>query len=273
MLFALGNEIPPSVVRWYGRQRIERFLQDLYDDAKAAAPDALLTYVNYPPTEYLETPFFDVCAFNVFLHSEEELSAYLARLHHIAGLAPAARSRSSAPTVSGTARQGQAALVRMQLRTALREGACGAVVFTWTDDWWRGGRAVDDWAFGLVDAERRTEAGVSRPCSASSASPRASTRAPTPRVSVVVCAYNAAATIDECLDALEQRELSGLRGHRRQRRVDGRHRRCRGAPSVCPRHQHAERRARQPHATSVSTTRPARSSPTPTPTCASIPSG
>ena len=34
MLFALGNEIPPPVVRWYGRKRIERFLSDLYDEAK-----------------------------------------------------------------------------------------------------------------------------------------------------------------------------------------------------------------------------------------------
>ena len=86
MLFALGNEIPPPVVRWYGRKRIERFLRRSVRRGEGRRrPDALLTYINYPPTEYLETPFFDVCAFNVFLHSEEELSAYLARLHHIAG--------------------------------------------------------------------------------------------------------------------------------------------------------------------------------------------
>ncbi len=154
MLFALGNEIPPPVVRWYGRKRIERFLSDLYDEAKSAAPDALLTYINYPPTEYLETPFFDVCAFNVFLHSEEELSAYLARLHHIAGPRPLLISELGADSLRN-GDEGQSALVRMQVQTALREGACGAVVFTWTDDWWRGGRAVDDWAFGLVDADRR----------------------------------------------------------------------------------------------------------------------
>ncbi len=201
MLFALGNEIPPPVVRWYGRKRIERFLSDLYDEARSAAPDALLTYINYPPTEYLETPFFDVCAFNVFLHSEAELSAYLARLHHIAGPRPLLISELGADSLRN-GDEGQSALVRMQVQTALREGACGAVVFTWTDDWWRGGRVVDDWAFGLVDADRRpkpayrTVQGVFRaPVHAG---------APTPRVSVVVCAYNAIATIDECLDALEQ---------------------------------------------------------------------
>jgi GT2 family glycosyltransferase len=201
MLFALGNEIPPSVVRWYGRARIERFLRDLHDEAKSAAPDALLTYINYPPTEYLETPFFDVCAFNVFLHSEEELTAYLARLHHIAGPRPLLISELGADSLRN-GDEGQAAYVRMQAHTALREGACGAVVFTWTDDWWRGGRAVDDWAFGLVDAERRPKTVYHAVQSVFRGS--VATAAQAPRVSVVVCAYNAAATIGACLDALER---------------------------------------------------------------------
>ena len=38
--------------------------------------NALSTYVNYPPTEYLETPFFDVCAFNVFLPRRSRSRAY-----------------------------------------------------------------------------------------------------------------------------------------------------------------------------------------------------
>ena len=118
----------------------------------------------------------------------------------------------------------------MQLRTALREGACGAVVFTWTDDWWRGGQAVDDWAFGLVDADRRPKPAYRtvqevfrraratrehrrrayRSWSAPTTPPRPSTNAST---------------------ALERVNYPGLRGHRRQRRVDGRHRCCRRAPS------------------------------------------
>ena len=43
----------------------------------------------------------------------------------------------------------------MQIRAAFAEGACGAIAFAWTDEWWRGGEEVDDWAFGLVDHERR----------------------------------------------------------------------------------------------------------------------
>jgi beta-galactosidase/beta-glucuronidase len=29
LLFALGNEIPPGVIRWHGRARVERFLREL----------------------------------------------------------------------------------------------------------------------------------------------------------------------------------------------------------------------------------------------------
>src|SRR5438552_11247496 len=32
-LFALGNEIPPGVVRWHGRMRIERFLRSLFESS------------------------------------------------------------------------------------------------------------------------------------------------------------------------------------------------------------------------------------------------
>ena len=36
LLFAVGNEIPPTVVRWHGQRRIERFLSELAHDVKAA---------------------------------------------------------------------------------------------------------------------------------------------------------------------------------------------------------------------------------------------
>src|SRR5262249_51770709 len=85
LLFAVGNEIPPGIVRWHGRRRIDRFLRELYDEIKSGAPGSLLTYVNYPPTEHLDLDFFDVCACNVYLHREPELRAYLTRLQHIAG--------------------------------------------------------------------------------------------------------------------------------------------------------------------------------------------
>ena len=51
--------------------------------------------------------------------------------------------------------EGQAQITAMHLRAAFGEGLCGAVAFSWTDEWWRGGHDVHDWAFGLVDRDRR----------------------------------------------------------------------------------------------------------------------
>ena len=204
LMLALGNEIPAAVVRWLGPERVERFLSELYADAKAIAPDTLFTYVNYPPTEYLNLPFVDLVAFNVYLHRERDLRAYLARLQNIAGHKPLLVAEAGADS-SREGVSGQAALTAMQLRASFAEGACGAVAFAWTDEWWRGGHAINDWAFGLVDAERRPKpvlqsvADVFSSVPFSAAEPR--TR---PKVSVVVCAYNAAETLDECLTSLER---------------------------------------------------------------------
>src|SRR6187402_2290099 len=148
LVLALGNEIPSAVVRWLGPERVERFLSDLHDDAKAVAPETLFTYVNYPPTEYLNLPFVDLVAFNVYLHRERDLRAYLARLQNIAGHKPLLVAEAGADSLREGVTE-QASLTAMQLRAAFAEGACGAVAFAWTDEWWRGGHAIKDWAFGL----------------------------------------------------------------------------------------------------------------------------
>ena len=121
----------------------------------------LLTYANYPPTEFLELPFLDLHAFNVYLHDEGAMRAYVARLQHLAGNRPLLLAECGADS-QRHGNEGQAALAAMQVRVAFSEGACGAVVFGWTDEWWRGGAAIEDWSFGLVDRERRPKAACSR---------------------------------------------------------------------------------------------------------------
>jgi GT2 family glycosyltransferase len=201
---ALGNEIPPSVVRWHGRVRVERFLHDLYEDAKAAVPDALFTYVNFPPTEFLDLSFFDICAFNVYLHREAELRAYLARLQHIAGNKPLLLAEAGADSIR-EGEDGQAAITAMHIRASFEEGACGAFAFAWTDEWWRGGHPVEDWKFGLVDVDRRPKPAARAVSEAFAAAPfPAEKRTTWPRVSVVVCAYNAADTLEDNLQSLER---------------------------------------------------------------------
>ncbi|HWW83355.1 MAG TPA: glycosyltransferase, partial [Vicinamibacterales bacterium] len=204
LTLALGNEIPPGVVRWHGRVRVERFLRDLYQNARDASPESLLTYVNFPPTEFLDLSFFDICAFNVYLHREPELRAYLRRLQHVAGSKPLLLAEAGADSIRES-ETGQADLTSMHIRAAFEEGACGAIAFAWTDEWWRGGHSVEDWKFGLVDHERRLKPAAFSVQTAFEEAPFPErVRRTWPRVSVVICAYNAADTLEDCLTSLER---------------------------------------------------------------------
>jgi len=202
LLFAVGNEIPAGIVRWHGQRRIDRFLRELYQDVKIVAPESLFTYVNFPSTEHLDLDCFDVCAFNVYLHREPDLRGYLARLQHIAGAKPLLLAEAGGDSVR-EGLDGQARITAMHLRAAFAEGACGAVAYSWTDEWWRGGRVVDDWAFGLVDEARRPKPALAAVSEVFAEAPfPAHERARWPAVSVVVCAHDAADTIDDCLTSV-----------------------------------------------------------------------
>src|SRR5258707_1519035 len=168
------------------------------------SPESMFTYVISRPTEFLDLSFFDVCAFNVYLHLEPELRAYLARLQHIAGNKPLLLAEAGADSIrEGEA--GQAAITAMHIRVAFEEGACGAVAFAWTDEWWRGGHPVDDWKFGLVDAQRRPKEAAHAVASAFAGAPFSQEQQRTwPRVSVVICAYNAADTLEDNLRSIDQ---------------------------------------------------------------------
>src|SRR6201997_1446900 len=88
-----------------------------------------------------------------------------------------------------------------QVRSAFESGVAGTFVFAWTDEWFTGGHLIEDWAFGLVDQERRP-----KPSFREVARQYKNSLPPSlqryPRVSVVVCAYNAERTIDRCLASL-----------------------------------------------------------------------
>ena len=101
------------------------------------------------------------------------------------------------------------------MRAAFASGVAGTFVFAWTDEWFTGGHLIEDWAFGLVDRDRQPKPAfheVARQYNGPLPPPLPRY----PRVSVVVCAYNAERTMEACLASLEVLELSRLRGHRRQ---------------------------------------------------------
>ena len=200
LCYSIGNEIPAPIVRWHGKRAIEGFLERLHWAAKSADPEGLVTYVNYPSTEYLELPFLDVSAFNVFLEREHDFEAYLARLQNLAGDRPLLITELGLDSRRNGA-ETQAQTLEWQIRSAFATGAAGTFVFAWTDEWHRGGHDVLDWDFGLVDRQRQPKPALAAVARAYEGVPFAP-NGPWPSVSVVVCTHNGEATLDECLARL-----------------------------------------------------------------------
>ncbi|HEX6899182.1 MAG TPA: glycosyltransferase [Thermoanaerobaculia bacterium] len=200
LCYAIGNEIPSSIVRWYGRFRVEGFLRRLYRAAKSEDPEGLVTYVNYPSTEYLDLPFLDFVCFNVYLESRATLESYIGRLQVLAGDRPLVMAEIGLDSRrNGLAEQ--AASLDWQIRAVFAGGGAGAFAFAWTDEWHRGGFDIEDWDFGLTDRERRPKPALAAVSRAFAETPLAPGLA-WPRISVVVCTYNGERTIAGCCEAL-----------------------------------------------------------------------
>jgi GT2 family glycosyltransferase len=198
LCYAIGNEIPAPIVRWHGRKKIESFLRAVYEESKGADPETLFTYVNYPTTEYLELEFLDLACFNVFLESPERLKSYMAKLQNIAGDRPLIMSEIGLDSRRNGLEQ-QAESIDWQVRRVFEAGSAGAFVFSWTDEWYRGGYDVLDWDFGLTTRDRTPKPALQAVASAYAAVP-VEEGASRPRITVAICAYNAEATLRGCLE-------------------------------------------------------------------------
>jgi O-antigen biosynthesis protein len=200
--FSVANEISPDIVRWSGAQAVADFIDDLVQEAKRADPECLCTFTNYPPTEFLRPQSVDFVCFNVYLHHEQPFRSYLARLQMQAAGKPLLLGEFGMDSLrEGEARQSE--LLEWQIEGAFRGGLAGAVVFAFTDDWWRSGRQIDDWAMGLTSRERLPKMAFATVQKMFRAAPyfRLSRY---PRVSVVVASYNGERTLKACLNSLER---------------------------------------------------------------------
>lgn len=204
LCYAIGNEIPAPIVRWHGRHAVSDFLRTLYSEVKSVDPDGLVTYVNYPTTEFLDLSFLDFASFNVYLESATDFGPYLARLQTLTEEQPLIMAEIGLDSLRH-GEEGQAESLSSQIQASFEGGCAGVFAFKWTDEWFRGGHDIVDWKFGLTTAER-----VPKP--ALTSVKRAMRDLPVvctpdwPKVSVVVCSYNGARTISDTLDALEKLE-------------------------------------------------------------------
>jgi glycosyltransferase involved in cell wall biosynthesis len=205
-VFAISvvNEYPNDVVRFYGRKRVERFTDDLIDVVKQESPECLATFVNFPTTEFLIPSQCDFWCFNVYLHDQEKLGAYLDRLQHTAGNLPLVLGEYGIDSLREGEPQ-QAQLVATHIERAFRHGLAGSFVFSFTDDWFTGGHQIEDWAFGVTRRDRSPKPAAERLRHVWNRVSQARGD-DLPKVSVVVCSYNGAATLEGCLHSLMRLE-------------------------------------------------------------------
>ena len=196
----VGNEVPADVVRWAGADVVAAAVQELVDVVREEDPGRLVSYGNYPSSEYLSLPGLDFLTFNVFLEHQTDFRRYLTRLHHLAGDRPLVLGEIGLDAGGdGKSERRQASVIDWQLTVARERGAGGACLFSWTDEWWVGDAAVDDWHFGLTRADRTPRLSLEVAALHNRRTLR-DLREDWPSMSVVVCAYNAAETLDECLE-------------------------------------------------------------------------
>jgi glycosyltransferase involved in cell wall biosynthesis len=198
--YSVVNEISADIIRWSGVTEVQDFINELIAVARNVDPQGLFTFTSFPPTEFLQVDSADFVCFNVYLHDPKQFSGYLARLQTLADAKPLILGEFGMDSI----REGEphkCEFLAWQIELAFRAGLAGTVVFSYTDDWWRGGMQITDWGFGLTTRDRQPKDSfqvVQRQYKIAPhfALPRV------PKVSVVVATYNGGRTLQNCLESL-----------------------------------------------------------------------
>lgn len=204
--YLAGNEIPSHMVRWLGPQRVTEFLENLIYTAKKANPGVLYSYASFPPTEYLLPQNADFFTFNVYLHNQADFDRYLARLQNLAEDRPLLLGEFGMDTIRHGEDE-QAEMLAWHIESVVRGGLAGTIIYAWTDEWFRGGAEITDWAFGLVTRDRKPKKAFTRVKELFAGDGTMTSRVPlkrSPKVSVIVCSYNGGKTLGDCLAALDR---------------------------------------------------------------------
>lgn len=200
--FSVANEIPPDIIRWTGAEAAANFIDELIFEARRVDPECLYTYSNFPPTEFLHPRAMDFVTFNVYLHHQPAFKSYLARLQMMADSKPLLLGEFGIDSLrEGEARKSE--MLSWQIEDSFRAGLAGSIVFTFTDEWYRDGRLVEDWQMGLVSSDRWPKDSfsvVKKMFRAAPYFPLASY----PKVSIIVASYNGASTLKLCLESLQR---------------------------------------------------------------------
>ena len=195
------NELPADIVRFVGDRPIVDFIDELICIVKAEAPECLATFANYPTTEFLAPREHDFVSFNVYLHKEEVFRNYLARLQMIAGEKPLMLGEYGIDTSKEKTEAEQAEILSTHIRCVFDEGLAGTFIFSYTDDWYTGGMHITDWSFGMVRRDRSPKPSFYAVKALFDKVPQV-TQETLPKISVLICSYNGASTVESCLASM-----------------------------------------------------------------------
>jgi len=204
--YLVGNEIPTTMVRWLGARQVTEFVEQLITIGRHKDPNALFSYASYPPTEYLLPQNSDFVTFNVYLHRQDDFDRYLARLQNLADDKPLILGEFGMDTIRHPEEE-QAEMLRWHIESVVRGGLAGTIVYAWTDEWFRGGMEILDWAFGLVrrDRSKKPAFDTVKQLFAGDGPMTSRVKLPSyPKASVIVCSYNGGKTLDRCLASLRE---------------------------------------------------------------------
>jgi GT2 family glycosyltransferase len=202
--YLVGNEISSTMVRWLGVRRVTEFLEHLIRLGRETDPSVLFSYASYPPTEFLLPQNSDFSCFNVYLHNQDAFERYLLRLQNLSEDRPLILGEFGMDTIRHTEDE-QAEMLGWHIESVVKCGLAGTIFFTWTDEWFTGEQEITDWAFGIVTHTREPKKSFHLLREKLGQDNAALPHRPLPAypfVSVIVCSYNGAKTLAECLESL-----------------------------------------------------------------------
>jgi GT2 family glycosyltransferase len=202
--YLVGNEISSTMVRWLGVKRVTEFVEQLIRVGREIDPNVLFSYASYPPTEFLLPQNSDFSCFNVYLHDQRDFERYLLRLQNLSEDRPLILGEFGMDTIRHT-EQEQSEMLGWHVDSVVKCGLAGTIFFTWTDEWFTGEQEITDWAFGIVTRGREPKKAFFTLRDKLGRDNAALPHLPlpqTPFVSVIVCSYNGAKTLAQCLESL-----------------------------------------------------------------------
>jgi GT2 family glycosyltransferase len=202
--YLVGNEISSTMVRWLGVRRVTEFVEHLIRIGRETDPSVLFSYASYPPTEFLLPQNSDFSCFNVYLHNQDAFERYLLRLQNLSEDRPLILGEFGMDTIRHTEDE-QAEMLGWHTESVVKCGLAGTIFFTWTDEWFTGEQEITDWAFGIVTRARKPKKSFHLLREKLGQDNAALPHRPLPAypfVSIIVCSYNGAKTLAECLDSL-----------------------------------------------------------------------